>query len=475
MNDLYHRIFDQLPCWVSTQDRDFHIIAANAQFRRDFGDHIGSFCYQVIKGRSEKCLVCPVEQTFQDGVGHRSEEIVNPVRGEDVCAMVYTSPIRDDDGNITAVVEVFADITAVKRLQQKYQTLYDAVPCYITVQDRNLKLLEANPRFKQDFGPGIGEHCYDVYKHRTEPCMVCPVAQVFQDGGIHQSEELVTPLQGEPAHVLVYAAPITNAEGEIVSVMEMSTNITKLRELQSQLESTGLIIGSVSHGIKGLLSGVDGGVYLMESGFQKNRTDRIQQGLEMVRRNADRIRNMVLGILYYVKDREVFWEPLDLEEMASAVIQLLESRAESLGIKLRTEIVPGGFEGDRNAIHSLLINLMENSLDACRVDKRTTDHQVVLAGRPEGDQVLFEVTDNGIGMDRETREKAFSLFFSSKGTGGTGLGLFIANKIAKSHGGSIEVESSPGIGTHFRVSIPVSRSAGSAAEPAAGPASPPAE
>ncbi len=58
--------------------------------------------------------------------------------------------------------------------------------------------------------------------------------------------------------------------------------------------------------------------------------------------------------------------------------------------------------------------------------------------------MVFEVEDNGIGMDRETREKIFSLFFSSKGLKGTGLGLFIANKIVDKHGGSIEVESEPG-------------------------------
>ena len=66
---------------------------------------------------------------------------------------------------------------------------------------------------------------------------------------------------------------------------------------------------------------------------------------------------------------------------------------------------------------------------------------------------MFEIEDNGIGMDRETREKAFSLFFSSKGAGGTGLGLFIANKIAQAHGGSIDVQSEEGKGSHFIVEL----------------------
>ncbi|RME26407.1 MAG: sensor histidine kinase, partial [Deltaproteobacteria bacterium] len=68
--------------------------------------------------------------------------------------------------------------------------------------------------------------------------------------------------------------------------------------------------------------------------------------------------------------------------------------------------------------------------------------------------VIFTVSDNGIGMDTESREKAFSLFFSTKGTEGTGLGLFVADKIAKAHGGRIGLESAPGMGTRFTVELP---------------------
>jgi signal transduction histidine kinase len=73
------------------------------------------------------------------------------------------------------------------------------------------------------------------------------------------------------------------------------------------------------------------------------------------------------------------------------------------------------------------------------------------------DFIRFEIEDNGLGMDRETREKAFSLFFSSKGSEGTGLGLFISNKIAQVHGGSITIESEPGVGSKFIIALPRNR------------------
>ena len=82
----------------------------------------------------------------------------------------------------------------------------------------------------------------------------------------------------------------------------------------------------------------------------------------------------------------------------------------------------------------MMVNLLENALDACRLDVDETEHRIAVRLAGHDDHVRFEVEDNGIGMDRETCEKAFTLFFSSKGTG-TGLGLFISDKIARAHGG----------------------------------------
>ena len=113
----------------------------------------------------------------------------------------------------------------------------------------------------------------------------------------------------------------------------------------------------------------------------------------------------------------------------------------------------GHFEADKNAVKSLIINLLDNSLDACRIDKKKDHHYITLEIKGQLDNIIFEVSDNGIGMDRETREKALSMFFSSKGAGGTGLGLFIANKIAESHGGKIDIKSDDGVGSKFTVTM----------------------
>jgi signal transduction histidine kinase len=137
---------------------------------------------------------------------------------------------------------------------------------------------------------------------------------------------------------------------------------------------------------------------------------------------------------------------------------VVAKKASDLGIGL--ELSAGAetgtfFQGDYKAIRSMLLNILENSLEACRGEQQRETHRVRFRTRRTPPWMVFEIEDDGIGMDRETREKIFSLFFSSKGIKGTGLGLFIANKIVDRHGGSIEVESEPGRGTRFLVRLPL--------------------
>ena len=454
MDNLCRQVFNEMPCYVTVQDRQFRLVAANRLFQDDFGIGMGQFCYEVYKQRDDKCPDCPVEHTFLDGKRHRSEQLVRRKDGEEICVLVYTTPLYGTDGEINGAVEMSADITSVKRMQQKYRALFEEVPCYISVQDRDLKLTDTNRRFQEDFGSGRGEKCFKVYKHRTEPCRICPVAQTFQDGRTHQSEEVVTTLDGDQQNVLCRTAPIHDAAGHLVEVMEMSTNITELREVQDRLTNLGLLVGSISHGIKGLLNGLDGGIYLMETGFSKDNMDRVKKGWDMMQRNVDRIRSMVLDVLYYAKDRDVIYEPIQVSEVMDSVADVQRSRADQFGVKLRVGTgEDASFHGDKHAIHSMLVNLVENALDACRTDKKE-HHEVSINGSMDGEVVVFEVVDNGVGMDQETREKVFSLFFSSKGAEGTGLGMFIASKIVKAHQGKIEIESTQGEGTRFVVRLP---------------------
>jgi len=456
------KVFDAIPGYLTVQNRDFKIIEANDAFKRNFGELNGKYCYQIYKQRPEKCVDCPVDRTFRDGQKHRSEEVVTTLEGKKVNVLVYTTPIFNDDGEVQEVVEMSTDITEIKRLQrqaresqQRYQQLFEEVPCFISIQDKSLRITDANRMHRETFGVGYGEKCYKIYKHREKECTPCTVRQTFSDGSSRNHEEVVTSQSGEQINVLVHTAPLLDADGNIDKVIEMSTDITQMRQLQDKLSSVGLLIGSIAHGIKNLLNGLDGGIYLVNSGLKKDDRGRIDQGWEIALRNVRRIRSMVMDILYYAKDREPNWEEISTFEMVEDVCKIMKERAEVQDIEFVYELDEqvGDFEADKQAIRSMLLNLIENSIDACRIDSGKPDHKLCVRLRGDSEKVIFEIEDNGIGMDRETREKAFSLFFSSKGAGGTGLGLFIANKIAQAHGGDIKVESEEGQGARFMVEM----------------------
>ena len=464
MTTQYKQYFEEMPCYLSIHDRDFRITEGNRRFREDFGERIGDFCFQVYKQRDEICPACPVEKTFNDGIGHHSEQLLTTRDGREVHVRVHTTPIRDGDGNITAVMETHDDVGYEKQLvlllertQKRLAKLFEEVPCFISVQGHDLVIQHANRKFRDTFGPSVGDYCYRVYKHRDEPCLVCPTRQAFAEGATQKHEEVLTSVSGDKMNVLCTTKPLFDEDGNPEAIIEMSTDITQIRELQTQLTSIGLLVGSISHGIKGLLTGLDGGIYLVNSGFAKDNQERVKKGWDMVVRNVDRIRSMVMDILYYAKDRELAIDEVDPAAMFDEIWSDLQKKATDINVDLTIDIpaAVGTLKADTMAVRAMLLNLLENSLDACRADKQKPEHWVKLVARREPPHMVFDISDNGIGMDRETREKLFSLFFSSKGVGGTGLGLFISNKIADKHGGQIEVESEPGEGTRFVVQLPL--------------------
>jgi len=460
---IREEIFQQVPVNICVIDRNYRIIEANDNFTRTFGESQDRHCYEAYKNHSEVCPGCNSTKTFSDGEVRVSQETGIDRDGNEIQYLVHMAPLVEEDGSIPYVIEMSTDISKMTSLQKKvqqqrehYRLLFNEVPCFISIQDRKFNLLETNRLFKEYFGESEGRPCYEVYKHRSEPCYPCPVAQTFDDGEVHRVEEVLTSHDGTRINVICYTAPIRNSEGEITAVMEMATDITRIRQLQSQLTSIGMLVSSISHGVKGLLMGIDGGIYAVDTGIARDDRGRIDQGWNMVKRNVNKVRNMVLNILYYAKDRDLEWETVSAADLAEEVLGISETRAREHGIELvrKFDSGAGSLEADRQAVRTLLVNILENAIDACRVDGDGDKHCITFAVEGDNDNVTFSITDDGIGMDRETREKIFTLFFSSKGSGGTGLGLFISNKIALKHGGDISVFSELGSGSTFTVTLP---------------------
>ena len=228
-----------------------------------------------------------------------------------------------------------------------------------------------------------------------------------------------------------------------------------------RLATIGETVAGLAHHIKNILSGLRGGMYMVNSGMTKDKPHMLQEGWTMVQRNIERVSGLTLDLLRYSKERTPERSVCRPNEMVSEAVELFRNRAEEHGVKLRKILDPNLKDAyhDRDGIQRVLLNLVSNAIDACIYDSATSKAwEVTVKTRLEtdaesGETVLFEVTDNGCGMTDEVKQNLFDRFFSTKGGRGTGLGLLVTHKIIHEHGGEISVESKDGEGTTFSVRL----------------------
>ncbi|WDP88359.1 MAG: response regulator [Desulfobacter sp.] len=341
--------------------------------------------------------------------------------------------------------------------EKRYIQLFNEIPAYITIQDKSLNIVESNHRFKEEFGDGGGHRCYNAYKQKDGPCEGCPVLKTFKDGRSHLAEMDVTLADGRVRNFLVQTSAVVDEDGEIRHVMEMSTDVTYIHDLQDHLAALGLHISSISHGIKGLLTGLDGGDYLISTGIQKKDTEMVADGWEIVKEKITMVRKMVLDILYHSKNRALEPADEDVFDFIQEITTTLDTKMKKHGIVLNLDIPRPGttIKMDKISLMPAFIAILENAIDACAGVRNHPGPEIKIQVELEKDRAVFTIRDNGTGLDRTYQKEIFSLFYSEKGKKGTGLGLFIAKRAVKQHKGTIEVDSEPGSFTAFTITLPL--------------------
>ena len=365
--------------------------------------------------------------------------------------------IRNGEGEAAALEGFVRDVTISKiadaeLVASKSRAL---IGSYI-VQDDKFKYV--NPEFLRITG-------YSA----PELLRLSPLDLVHEDNREHVREHAIQMLKGVTSEP--YEFSVVDKDGDVKWIMETVTTIqyngrraalgyfmdvTKVRAMQQNLASLGLMIGAVSHSLKGLLAGLDAALYLIDTGFYRDFPARIEEGLDAAKLMLDRLGKVVYDVLYYVKERDIEPEEVDALQFAHEVAASIETRMKGADIKFTFQFGAqlGTLEVDKELIRPALINILDNALEACIMDQKKTEHLVDFTIQAEGDLVMMEIVDNGPGMDEDQIRNAFTLFYSSKGKKGTGLGLFITKKVIAQHGGTVNIESTLGKGTRFCVKLP---------------------
>jgi PAS domain S-box-containing protein len=282
--------------------------------------------------------------------------------------------------------------------------------------------------------------------------------------GAYEAEHFFPSLGSRGIHLHINAAPIMDDTGKIQGAIVTYQDLSEIHRLQKEkaqaerMAAIGRTVAGLAHYIKNVLTGLDGGAYVINSAISKRNMQLVENGWDMVERNIEQISGIVTDMLIYSRERTPDYRMSCPNELVAEVLELAYQRAKLSGVSLvrdlDTKLQPVAM--DRTGIYRCLLNLISNAVDACTLEGIVHGKGVVRVrtDRPPGWGVRFQVTDNGTGMDEATRKKLFTEFFTTKGYKGTGLGLPVTHKIVQEHGGSLSFESEPGRGTTFSLMLP---------------------
>lgn len=236
---------------------------------------------------------------------------------------------------------------------------------------------------------------------------------------------------------------------------ELREQITELQNTRDQLirseklAMVGKLAANVAHEINNPLQSILNETFLLASSLSVE--DPNKSDLAIIESEALRARGIVRSLLDFARQREPQKESLDINDLIESLIPLVRSYPQSMAVELRTELDndPPRVQADPGQLTQVFLNLITNALDSMPKGGRLTINTAHL-----GENVIIAFKDTGMGISREGQSRIFEPFFTTKAHG-SGLGLPISQGIIDAHGGDIAVESEPGKGTTFTVTLPL--------------------
>jgi len=221
-----------------------------------------------------------------------------------------------------------------------------------------------------------------------------------------------------------------------------------------RLAATGQTVAYISHGIKNILQSLQSAGDMVELGLNKKDIDTAEKGWAILQRNLTRIQNLVLNMLAYSKARQPNLAMTQLNSLVTDLINMLSSQAIEKRVGLFSDLDDNmpPIAIDDEGMQQAILNLMLNAFDA--IEPGNGAITIKTEFDPANHQAILTVTDNGVGIAANEQGDIFMAFQSSKGQGGTGLGLAVVKKTVEEHHGQLTVDSAPGEGTSFIIKIP---------------------
>jgi len=472
----YQTLFEEVPCQISVQDRDFRIIQVNRVFQERFGDSLGEYCYRAYKGRDEVCPVCAVEDTFQDGKPHFSEEVALGKDGTRVHMLVSTSPIFNEAGEVVAAIEMSTDITQVrlleeelKRSEEKYRTLFNSDPNPIFVLDPNtLEIQDANDRALKSYSYEKEELIGKSFLDLADPLEWDRLRKVSWDkeGAVFKVKHHTQNDESIVVNIRFSSLKDLGQDTVIVTTSDVTERVKSEEQLiqASKMATLGEMSAGVAHELNQPLSVIKTSASFLAKKIVRNEPispQILRELADEMDSQVDRASLIINHLRQFGRKTDIRKINVQLNDCISGTFTVLGRQLEIHGISVELQLdetLPP-IRGDRNRLEQVFLNLIMNARDAMdekeEIVGQHVEKKLKISSHKENDEVVVEISDTGLGMSEAVKEKIFEPFFTTKPVGkGTGLGLSISFGIVRDYDGVIEVESEEGRGTKFTIRFP---------------------
>jgi len=475
--DEYQNLFDIVPCIITVQDRDYKLLRYNREFADKFNPDSGDYCYHAYKGRKEKCEICPVERTFEDGLTHFSEETGVDKDGEPTHWIVSTSPIKNDEGEIVAAMEMSVDITHRRLLEEKldksekkYFAIFDNIPNPVFVLDVNtLEILDCNESVPVVYGYTKDEIIKKTFLELFADKEKGKYASILRRSTVMNQARHINKT-GEQLFVNIRISPSEYPGRKVLLVT--TSDITQRLETEQQLiqaskmATLGEMATGVAHELNQPLTVIKtAGSYLMKK-VSKHETiddDILFTMAQEIDTYVDRAVKIINHMREFGRKSDIILEQVQVNEVLKRAFEILGQQLKTRGIEVVWDLEPDlpMIRADSGRLEQVIINLLLNARDALDEKWQSPEYdkgekKIELNTRSEKDSVVVTISDTGAGIPEADLDIIFDPFFTTKEVGhGTGLGLSISYGIIQECEGSIQAAHSKTGGASFIIKFPI--------------------
>ena len=503
--ERYRRLVETMNDGVWQVDGEGNTELVNPSMARMLG-----YTVEEMVGRVFQSFLVPEEQERLDANADRREQGIAEsyettlVRndGSRVPVRVSATPVWDDATGFAGSFAVMTDITDAKQAEADLRRERDRAQQYLDTANVTMLVLDAEGKVELVNSKGcevlrhtadqlVGKDWFDTCIPEADRESVREVFDRLMAGEIDPValgyyENAVVTAGGGIRQTSWHNTVIRDDAGNIIGTLSSGDDITERlraeeerRRLEAQvqqmqrLDSLGVLASGVAHEFNSLLTAVIGNAALALEHLPADSPAR--QSVEQIEAAAIRAAELARQMLAYSGGGKFVMEPIDLSELVAEVVAETEaSVGPSVELRVETADAIPPIGGDANQIRQALGNLIANAAEAigdapglimvCTssevLDRESLAGTYIDDGLPAGRYVCVSVSDDGPGMDAETRERAFEPFFSTRFVG-RGLGLAAVLGIVRSHAGAIAIQSKPGEGTTVSIYLPASAMPGS--------------